>query len=127
MLGSLCSHGHRYEGSPYSLRRRSNRGCAQCFKEQALARPDRRLRKRRKGQRQAATPPSPVGPQPQERPRLPTHLAGACFLSPITCLDAFHRYRETRYTLRFLDTELCTMCVGQKSTVHEGGRRHAEG
>jgi hypothetical protein len=98
-LGGVCKRGHRFEGSDYSVRKRSNHGCAICNEQYTLK-----------------SRPSGQAPIPVLRPELPKHLGETCFLSPITCSNPNHRYRESAFTLRFLDTEDCVQCT---TTTHQ--------
>lgn len=127
-LGPPCHKGHTYEGSAYSLRKKSNRGCVQCDQERqhratASARQARKAQATRTRRRQArqtrqhrrvaiAATLLPEGAVAANghRPELPTHLEERCFLSPVTCVNAQHRYRGTGYTLRYLDSETCVQC-----------------
>lgn len=95
-----CKHNHTFMGSGLCLRRKSNHGCAQC--NQAY----------RHGARAARHSPPQAGRLP--RPELPGHLRESCFLSPIVCEIASHRWRNALgWTLRFLDTEGCVQCATQ--------------
>lgn len=93
---TLCRNMHHYLGLQYCLRKKTNRHCATY-----------------QGHQPSATNGRTAIPQ-QERPTLPKHLRETTFLSPITCAEPSHRYRETAYTLRFLDSELCCMCIAQR-------------
>ena len=105
-LGSLCKRQHRYENSEYSVRRRSNHGCEVCNTQYTL-------KPRAFGQRQTPTP---------DRPVLPAHLAMNAFLSPITCSDPTHRYRNlAQWTLRYQADETCVQCVTQQSRLALAG------
>ena len=115
VLGKPCAQGHSYEGSAYCLRKRSNRGCVQCERDRDLAH-----KQVRQTQRRAVVTALP--PTTGARPELPPHLALTAFLSPITCTDPTHRYRgRPEWTLRFLDTEDCAMCVTQQSQLALAG------
>jgi hypothetical protein len=128
-LGPPCHKGHTYNGTTYGLRKKSNRGCVQCEQERqrrATAQARRahkahRTRARRLDARQArqhqraaitATLTTPDAAATNgHRPELPASLAQSCFLSPIGCDNPRHRYRDTAYTLRYLETEMCVQCV----------------
>ena len=149
-LGTLCKHHHDYQGTGFSLRYLSwHRNCVECSKLREATRP-RRVHGRRKGQRRhekalahalpvttngqhpkPVTAPPTVPPPPMPvvvptiasngtRPELPPHLQETCFLSPITCEVATHRYRGSHYTLRWLDDEDCCMCTVQTRTLKAG-------
>jgi hypothetical protein len=126
VLGSLCARGHDWYGTGQSLRKRSNGGCRAC--QDALVRGDvatrgLQSRRRRRGQRPASRLQTPEAEAAtHERPALPGHLRSTCFLSPIGCQNAAHRYLDSGYTLRFLDSELCVQCVGQRTSLN-GTRR----
>lgn len=106
MLGKPCHKNHRYQNSAYCLRKRSNNGCVECERERDLARKKPAVRPLA-----PVTPRAPALPPPETRPVLPAHLQARCFLSPIGCANAQHRYRGTLYTLRFTESEDCVMCV----------------
>lgn len=113
-LGKPCVHGHSYAGSPYGLRKKSNGGCVVCSQIRERARKQEQARRGH-----VPAPPSPGTGQAARptqgarRPELPPHLAGSCFLSPILCREGAHRYLSQAYTLRFIDSEQCCMCVAQ--------------
>lgn len=95
-LGKVCGRGHRYQDSPYSLRKKSNRGCRTCDNAYVSAQMAR------------------AGHTP--RPELPAHLALTAFLSPIICNDPMHRYRGMpEWTLRYQADETCVRCTTQLS------------
>lgn len=113
VLGPLCKRGHRHDGLPLSLRSQHTGKCVACCRmspeEKAQYRPPRRL-------------PVRNGPPGAARPELPAHLALTGFLSPITCRDPTHRYRELeQWTLRFSADERCVMCVTQASQLALAG------
>ena len=113
VLGPLCKRGHRHDGLPLSLRSQHTGKCVACCRmspeEKAQYRPPRRL-------------PVRNGPPGAARPELPAHLALTGFLSPITCRDPTHRYRELeQWTLRYQADERCVMCVTQHSQVALAG------
>jgi hypothetical protein len=60
-----------------------------------------------------AQPEDPVLPPLLERPELPGHLQDhGYFLSPIVCrVDATHRFRDTAFTLRVVESEACVKCL----------------
>jgi hypothetical protein len=147
-VGRLCPREHRHEGMDGSLRAKRNNGCLACEKEYkygtAAPRQPKPRTPRRRGQRQHAKaqaqalpvrsnghgpvvqsilpPPAPVVALSNgHRPPLPAHLEETCFLSPITCNDVRHRYRDSAYTLRFKDSEDCCMCVAQFRPSFVGG------
>jgi hypothetical protein len=114
MLGKPCAQGHTYQGSAFCLRKRSNHGCVECEKAKDLA---RRQGKARPHPQLRVTAPTLVPTSTPQRPELPPHLALTAFLSPILCANPVHRFRDTAYTLRFLDTEGCCQCVAQSSAL----------
>ena len=107
-LGKLCKRAHRYEDLDYSVRKRSNHGCAICNESYVL---------NPKARRNGHTVTLDRGPVQAEvlRPELPKHLQSTCFLSPIACENDAHRFRGSLFTMRFLDSEGCVLCT---TTTH---------
>jgi hypothetical protein len=124
-VGKLCDQGHSEAGAPFSVRYKSSHSCVTCEHERAATRRGQRNPSQRPPPQVTATTgsslPDPAGrEEEQERPALPAHLAETCFLSPIVCEVQTHRYRNTAYTLRFLDDEDCCQCVVHTRTLKAG-------
>jgi hypothetical protein len=96
VLGSLCARGHAWNDTGQSLRRKSNGGCAACF----------RLSETKRHRNGAQTPARTPAPQ------LPGYLreAGAS-LSQDLCAVWTHRYKQSGYTLRYRDDGSCVQCT----------------
>jgi len=106
-LGALCHRSHRWQGQRKSLRRLSNNKCRECL---------RTSDSRRKAARPVQAPRPVLVEASTPRPALPPHLAMNAFLSPITCAETSHRYRDMpQWTLRYRADESCVMCVTQQS------------
>jgi hypothetical protein len=125
-VGRLCDQGHTEAGAPFSVRYKSSHSCVSCEHERAATRRHQRRTPLKPAPQVVATygssPPHHAGgpEEEQERPELPAHLAESCFLSPVVCEIPTHRYRDSRYTLRFLDDEDCTQCVTQMRNLKAG-------
>ena len=117
-LGSVCLRGHTYEDLPFTLRLKSTRTCCRCaaLKKQAALTNSHKP----PGPLPAAGRPTASEPTHGTRPELPPHLAETCFLSPLLCEISSHRYRNSAFTLRFLDDEDCTQCVTQMRNLKAG-------
>lgn len=103
-----CPHGHHEPDSDLVLRYRGSNSCVHC----SMQDPFKRRQHSSKGPVSTnGQTPAPTTSTEESRPALPPHLAATCFLSPIVCSPAAHRYRETPYSLRYLADETCVQCT----------------
>lgn len=100
-LGPLCPRNHRRQGTRQTLRRSSNNKCRECVRVSD---------QRRKAAKPSVATPVLVSQAGDRRPELPSHWEGRGFLSPVLCTEPTHRYRDSAYTLRYVDSELCVQC-----------------
>jgi hypothetical protein len=134
-LGRLCPQGHAWQQSDKSLRLRANHDCSECGKARKRARrrptsttvtpavaspPARALRTTR------ALVPAPAAVQPlvvaATPPALPAYLAERAYLSMTLCPIPAHRYKGGCWTMRFRDTDECTVCVTARGALNGHGR-----
>lgn len=102
-----CRHGHVDAMGKTERYARSNM-CTRCAKEHPPRRRTRSAPSAERNGHQADT----MSSRQAERPELPSHLRDNSFLSPITCADLTHRYRNMpEWTLRYQTDERCVMCV----------------
>lgn len=111
---TACRHGHTNEHGKTERFRGSN-SCVTCLRLNPPRRKPRVLPAPEVVSSNGHQTPLHSG-HDDKRPELPAHLALTAFLSPITCQDATHRYRDLdRWTLRYIDSEECVMCTTQQS------------